>query len=229
MRKTSLVIFMLTLFSITAISAETPEQRLLRLQRQREQNINLYTYTARSTKAREEKLDVLNQILAEFSQLEYTQNDRGLVDLGIYLSGEGTLRAEYSNNRLTNDFYEVRAKACELLGRIGGEPARDALVNILMTDTNPEVLIQAIRSLETIGDNTRGDALRTLVYLYRSSYRPDPRMVYAIINAVKTVAKNNVSGYADAVYVLTEIRMSGYNNQIRQAAYDALQELKNIE
>nr|HPO49920.1 hypothetical protein [Spirochaetota bacterium] len=56
-------------------------------------------------------------------------------------------------------------------------------------------------------------------------YKPDPNLVFAIINSVKQIASASVSAYADAVYILSEIQMGNYNRKIREAAYDAIQEL----
>jgi len=228
MSKNVLLLLVFSFFTVMmGFSNETPEQKLLReaKREERERAINIYFYQSRSG-GREEKLDALDKILNEWGKLLYTQEDKRLVDLAIYLAEEGTVRREYRDNMLINNYPEVRKKACMVLGKLGGDGARDALVNILITDEDPEVRVEACNQLAAVGDNSRAEVLRTLVYIYRSTYRPEPRLVLALINAVKNVARNSVSGYVDAVYVLTEIQMSNYNNHIRNAAKDAIDYLK---
>ena len=138
------------------------------------------------------------------------------------------LRQEFENNRLVNDFPEVRRKACILLGKMGGDESRLALINVLEKDTNQHVKAEACKALAEVGDNDRGDVLKTIVYSYRNTYNPDPNFVLAIINAVKTIAKNSYNAaYGDALYILTEIQVGHYNNFIRNEAYKAIKYLNS--
>ncbi|HOJ64744.1 MAG TPA: HEAT repeat domain-containing protein [Spirochaetota bacterium] len=210
-------LFFLPLF----VFSETPEELLLQ---RKEQKIKTYIYQAKSGE-RDQKIDVLDKILSEFDEMKYSEKDKKLVELIVYLSEEGSTRKEYENNRVINDFPDVRRKAVKVLAKIKGDAARDALINVLINDEDSLVKAEACLALAEVGDSSSGDALRALVYVYRRTYKPDPNFVMAIIQAVQKIAKSNYSSYGDAIYILSEIQMGNYNRQIREAAYNALQEL----
>lgn len=220
MKKIGLLIIFIIIFSQIAFSETIEEQRL----RMREQKIMTYIYQARNGD-RNQKIDVLDKILAEFDTLKYSADDKKLVDLVVFLTEEGSTRQEFENGRLVNDFPEVRRKSVQVLGKLGGDEARDALINILINDQSAAVRAEACLSLAKVGDNTNGEALSALVYIYRSTYKPDPNFVMAIIQAVKELAKDNSTAYADAIYILSEIQIGNYNRNIRDAAYEAIREL----
>jgi HEAT repeat protein len=203
------------------IFSETIEEQLLQ---KKEQKIKTYIYQAKSGE-RDQKIDVLDKILSEFDEMKYSEKDKKLVELIIYLSEEGSTRKEFENNRVINDFPDVRRKAVKVLAKIKGDAARDALINVLINDEDSLVKAEACLALAEVGDSATGDALRALVYVYRRTYKPDPNFVMAIIQAVQKIAKSNYSSYGDAIYILSEIQMGNYNRQIREAAYNALQEL----
>lgn len=216
----SVIFFSLILLPFFVFSQTIEEQLLQR----KEQKIKTYIYQAKSGE-RDQKIDVLDKILAEFDEMKYNQNDKKLVELIIYLSEEGSTRKEFENNRVINDFPDVRRKSVKVLAKIKGDASRDALINVLINDEDSLVKAEACLALAEVGDSASGDALRALVYVYRRTYKPDPNFVMAIIQAVQKIAKSNYSAYGDAVYVLSEIQMGNYNRQIREAAYNALQEL----
>lgn len=223
MKKLFSILFFVGIFSFSSFSAfsQTIEEQLLK---QKEARIKTYFYQAK-VGDRSQKIDILDSILDEFDKVKYSEKDKELVNLVTYLSEEGSTRKEFENNRLVNDNPDVRRKSVQILAKIGGAQARDALINILTNDQNPTVKAEACNALGSVKDNENGEALRALVYVYRATYKPDPNLVFAIINSVKQIASASVSAYADAVYILSEIQMGNYNRKIREAAYDAIQEL----
>ncbi|OHD18265.1 MAG: hypothetical protein A2Y34_05850 [Spirochaetes bacterium GWC1_27_15] len=211
------------LFSSFGIFSDTIEEVLLK---QKEAKIKTYFYQAK-VGDKSQKVEILDSVLAEFDKAKYTNKDKELVNLVTYLSEEGSTRKEFENNRLINDYPEVRRKSVMVLAKLGGDQARDALINILTNDQNPSVKAEACNALAEVRDNDNGEALRALVYVYRSTYKPDPNLIFAIINAVKEIANSNASSYADSIYILSEIQMGNYNRKIREAAYEAIQQLSS--
>ena len=190
----------------------------------KEQRIKMYLYQAKVGDMNQ-KLDVLDKILSEFTQFNYSANDKRLVELVTMLSEEGSTRKEYENGRLVNDFPDVRRKAVKVLAKLGGDQSRDALVSVLLNDENSMVKAEACLALSEVGDSQTGEALRALVYVYRKSYNPDPNFVKAIITSIEKIAKTNSAAYSDAVFILSEIQLGNYNRDIREAAYKAVEEL----
>ncbi len=220
MKKLLSILFFSGVFSLFVFS-QTIEEQLLK---QKEAKLKTYFYQAKAGD-RAQKIDILDSILDEFDKVKYSAKDKELVNLVTYLSEEGSTRKEFENNRLINDNPEVRRKSVQILAKIGGDQARDALINILTNDQNPAVKAEACNALGDVRDNDNGEALRALVYVYRATYKPDPNLVFAIINSVKRIATSGANSYADAIYILSEIQMGNYNRKIREAAYDAIQEL----
>ena len=220
----SLLLFLFSMVLLAAdISAETPEGKALA---ERMQAIKRYSYAAKMGD-RTQKSAILDDILNNFDKFGFSENDKELLQMVSYLAEEGSIRQEYENNRLINDYPDVRRKSVQVLARIGGDSARDALINILHTDQNPAVKAEVCNALAKVKDNKDGKALNALVYIYRSTYRPDPYLIQSIITAVKQIATTDASAYADAIYVLSEIQMGSHQRKIREEAYNAIQELSS--
>ncbi|HBD93931.1 MAG: hypothetical protein A2015_11955 [Spirochaetes bacterium GWF1_31_7] len=220
MKKTALF-FGLILLAISVSYAQTPEEELLK---KKELKLRNYLYESKAGD-RNAKVRVLEQILNEYDKAGYSDKDRRLVEIVDYLASEGSSRKEFENNLLINDFPEVRRMAIKVSAKIKGDNSRRILLNALMDDQNPTVKAEICLALASIGDNQNGDVLRSLGYMYRTTYKPDPNLVFALIEAIKNIAKGNTANYSDAIYILSEIQHGDYNRAIRTAAYDAVQAL----
>lgn len=219
--KIGTLIVLLNSFFLFPVFSETIEEQLLN---KKEQRIKTYLYQAK-VGDRDQKIDVLDRILGEFDEFKYSDSDRRLVELVVYLSEEGSTRKEFENGRQINNFPDVRQKAVKVLAKLKGNQARDALVSVLINDEDSVVKAEACLALAEVGDSSTGEALRALVYVYRKTYNPDPNFVKAIITAIMKIAKSNASSFSDAVYILSEIQLGNYNRDIREAAYKAMEEL----
>ncbi|MBR6062075.1 MAG: HEAT repeat domain-containing protein [Spirochaetales bacterium] len=224
MKKISILAFILTMLcGVFAFAAEgdSIEDALLS---KKEQRIKMYLYQAKVGDMAQ-KMEVLDKILSEFNEFNYSADDKRLVELVTILSEEGSTRKEYENGRLVNNFPDVRRKAVKVLAKLGGDQSRDALVSVLLNDEDTVVKAEACLALSEVGDSQTGEALRALVYVYRKSYNPDPNFVKAVIQSIKAIAKSNSSAYSDAIFILSEIQLGNYNREIREAAYRAVEEL----
>ena len=223
MKKISMILISILVGAI--VFSQTIEDKLLK---KREQRLLNYYYQARSG-GRTSKLETLTSILSEYDESKYSDKDQKLVDLVVYLTEEGSTRQEFENNRIINDFPEVRREACIVLAKIGGDQARDALINVIANDQNSMVKAEALKSLAIVKDNQTGKALRAIVYVYKSTYQPDPNLVMAIIEAITAIAKGNTDVYGDAVLILSEIQVAQYPRLIREAAFNAIKKLNSEE
>ncbi len=221
--KKIILLSIICIFTLNFLNAQTAEERLLQ---KREQRLLNYSYQAK-VGSMTDKIQVIDNILNEFDKEKYSYKDKKLLDLAVFLSEEGTVRQEYEENRLVNNFPEVRRKACVLLGKLKGDEARNAVINILAHETNSSVKAEACNALAQLGDNDKGEALRAIVYAYRTSYKPDRNFVFAVISAVKAIAKGNASSYADALLILSEVQMGYSDKFIREEAYKAIQYLNS--
>jgi hypothetical protein len=217
------LIMIVNLSSFLAYS-ETVEDQLLK---QKQAKIKTYYFEARNG-GKDQKLDVLNSIIDEFDKAKYSAKDKEILDIVIYLSQEGTLRKEYEANMLVNNYPDVRQKAAKALAKFGGDDARNALIDVLSSEKSQMVKAEICNALADIKDNDKGDALMAVVFAYRTTYRPEPNLAFAVINAIKNIAKENSSSYGDAISILSDIQMGNYNRVVRESAYNAIRELSGV-
>ena len=85
-----------------------------------------------------------------------------------YLAAEGLSRTVKENNHLVNYYPEVRRRAVNLLGQVGGEAAKDTLIDVLLTDVEPMVLAEAAYALGTLGLNQNNETSRALAHVLLS-------------------------------------------------------------
>lgn len=221
MKKNIFIVFFIV-FTIIYLFTQTAEEKLLS---KKEKMLLSYQYQATHGN-RIIKLQVLEKLEEGLNTNQFSVEDKEVLNIAVYLTQEGTARKEYDNNVLINNYPDVRMKACKILAKIKNDQARTALIEIIKVDTNHAVLAEACNALAEIGDNANGDVLRAIIYLYRTTYAPPQNLVFAIVNAIKMVAKSTTKTYGDAISVLQEIMMGPYNEKVRTSALEALQYLR---
>ena len=102
------------------------------------------------------------------------------------LAGEGLSSQTRENGRLMNNFPDVRARACELLGQIKTEESKVALVKIALADNEPMVVTSAIRSLGDIGINEKNEVVDTIIWVQKK---------YATLNPTSSLALECLFAY----------------------------------
>ena len=95
------------------------------------------------------------------------------------LSGEGTNTVARTKGRLSNNYPDIRAKACELLGRMPTTESTNTLINVVKADTEPMVLSAAVRSLGEIGLNPRNEVIETIALAQRKNAALNPTISFA--------------------------------------------------
>lgn len=95
------------------------------------------------------------------------------------LAGEGVTRQSRTNGRVMNNFPDIRAKACDLLGEIPTEESKNILYTIAKDDREPMVVTAAIRSLGNIGINDNDEVVSMIEFVHKK---------YAALNATSSLA-----------------------------------------
>ncbi|MCH5149702.1 MAG: hypothetical protein J1G30_03460 [Spirochaetales bacterium] len=224
--KRTILVFICTILTLSVFNtfAITPEEELLT---RKEQKLKNYL-TEIKAGDRTAKENILDEISKNFESEKYSEDDKKLIELVDFLMGEGSVRRQFEDGRLINDFPEIRRQSVKIMARIGGSDAKFSLLNALNTETHSSVKAEICLALaEPNMSDDSGDILRALSYMYRTTNRPDPNLVAALIEAVENIAKGNSMNYSEAIYLLSEIQHGNYNKEIRMRALKAIETLSD--
>jgi len=147
------------------------------------------------------------------------------------LSLEGTSVQVREKGRLKNDFPEVRRQAARHLGSFDNDEAKVALIKVCVTDSEPMVLQEAVRSLGMIGRDTDGEAVAAIIWVANKSNNtisPDNLIALAAIDALEKIAKKNKTVREEAFQLLIKISEGSYSPPVKEKARQTILDIRNI-
>jgi len=147
------------------------------------------------------------------------------------LSLEGTNVQAREKGRLKNDYPEVRRQAARLLGAFGTDEAKVALLRVCVSDNEPLVLQEAVRSLGQIGIDRDGEAIGTIVWVtnkFNNTIAPDNLLAIAAIDAIQKIAKNNNGVREDAFNLLIKISEGAYSPPVKEKARQTIMDIRSL-
>ncbi len=108
------------------------------------------------------------------------------------LAGEGILVQSRTGGRLDNNYPDVRAKACELLGQIGSPEATDVLESIVLADTEPRVVSAAVKAMSNLQNARYESIVETIAWAEKkySLLNPTSSLAYEILAAYEKILPN---------------------------------------
>lgn len=145
------------------------------------------------------------------------------------LASEGTLQQERTNGRVTNNYPDIRAKACDLLGEIKTEESVMSLMSITLNDNEPMVASAAIRALGNIGIAKNDEVIKTIAWTQKRTavLNPSSSLAYEVIDAYDKLS-GEVEDYSTMLETLTSIAANPrYVTTVRTKALDLLKKLRN--
>jgi hypothetical protein len=146
-----------------------------------------------------------------------------------YLATEGTTHEVRVNGRLINNYPIVRKEACELLGRVGGETAKESLLTVLRQENEPMVMSEAVYALGKIGLNDDGQVANLLAEQLSNQtvVAPDDNFAFATLLAFEKLAEANNGIRSPAVYsVLVEVAQGNYIDEVQEKALQVMDKLR---
>lgn len=149
-----------------------------------------------------------------------------------YLAMEGSARMTRESGRLVNNFPEVRRKAANLLGKVGTEAAKDALIRVLLIDEEPVVKSEAAYALGVVGLNKDNEVIRAISYVLdkEDPSQPDNNFGYAIALAIEKLATKGQGATDPIAYkALVKIAQGNYLRTVRTKALQVLDQLKKLK
>jgi len=234
MRKYQYVALILAIIAIvsTNLSAQEDEQTIEELYLQSQVKVKIIKAEADSID-RDMKVIAIQDIEEMIRDGQISQDDKQMVGILSSLGTEGISNQAIEQGAVINDFPIVRKEACRLLGEIGGDYARDALVNVLISEPEPMVLSEAVVALSKVGPDEQGVVIAVLADAMRSqtALNKDNNFANAFILAVNNLAQNGNG--LDDIRVFEELTKiadprSGYITVVRKKAFDLLKELQEF-
>jgi len=131
--------------------------------------------------------------------------------------------------RPTNDFPDVRAKACDYLGEFPSVESKDTLLKVALGDQEPMVIAAAVRSLGKIGMNDNDEVTQTISYIVTrfDILQPDNSLAFESLVALERIADKN-GGIKDpaAIRAIMKIATGNYITPVKTKANDLLNQLR---
>jgi len=147
----------------------------------------------------------------------------------LALEGVTSKSREGGVGRLTNNYPDVRAKAAQYMGDIGGEAAKDILVKMVLADPEPMVLTEAVKSLGKIGLNENEEVVTSISWIVTrfNVLNPDNSLAFAALNAFEAIAEKN-GGIKDpsTIRVIMKIAEGPYIRPVQARAIEVLGKLR---
>lgn len=147
------------------------------------------------------------------------------------LAGEGISTQSRTNGRLANNYPDIRAKACEILGKVGTEDAAIKLNNVVKADNEPMVLSAAVRALGDIGFNDGDKISDTIAFISNrvETMNPTSSLALEVIIAYEKLLPNikNKKPIIDSLgRIATDYH---YVQPVRRRAFDLLRKMKSSD
>jgi hypothetical protein len=146
--------------------------------------------------------------------------------------GTGLTNRSLQNQKLVNDFPDLRAAAAGLLAGVGSTVSRAALLDAVNAETDGVALAAEIDALGAIASDGDGAALRAIVRAFnrRAGQPPDNRVASAVVGAVGRIALySGTFGEPSAVAALLAISRGSYDPAVKSEAQALLQgDLKTV-
>lgn len=208
------------------------EQTIEELYLSQNAEVQIIRYQAQSND-RDMKLFALQNLRIMVEDGRVQSDDQTVIALIDSLAMEGMGNQVREGGRLTNNFPDVRRQACNLLGEIGGEVAKDSLVKVLLSDNEPIVLSEAVYALGKIGINDNESVATAIAYVIRKNViqkAPDNNLAYATLLAIEKIAEKNKGMKSPDIFnLLLEIAQGNYIKVVKLKAIDVIAKLRQYQ
>jgi hypothetical protein len=178
------------------------------------------------------KMSVLDDLDKKINEGSIGDNKSQVGFVLEYLAMEGSSRTVREDGRLINNFPEVRRRAANMLGRLGGQDSQRALVTVLLSDNEPMVKAEAAYGLGVIGLNAGNEAVNAIAFAFdrEDPTKPDNNYAYAIVLAIEKLSQKTGGIKDPAAYrTLVKIAQGSYLRTVKAKALQVLDTLKNVK
>lgn len=181
---------------------------------------------------RDMKIIAIQDIEEMIQAGEVDENSIEIIDILGDLSAEGIDKRVVEGGRVINNFTMVRKEAVRILGEIGGDSARDSILNIFKNENETMVLTEAVLALSKAGVDENGEVLDLISWTMHSqtAVNKDNTFANASLSAIQKLAKDNEGINNEKVFreiaAIADPR-NGYITVVRMKALQLLDELQS--
>lgn len=182
------------------------------------------------TTSRDSKLLALDNLQELVDEGKVDQNSAEALYLLDYLAMEGVDRVIRMDGRVINYFPMVRKQACNILGQVGGETAKDILLDSLSGEVEPMVMAEAAYALGEVGLDENGEVSRALAFelINQNVTAPDDNFAFAVMLAYEKLAAANNGIREPSVYLsLIQVAEGNYIKPVRDKALQVMDGLRD--
>jgi hypothetical protein len=135
----------------------------------------------------------------------------------------------------TNNFPDVRMKACEYLGEFPSVESKDTLVKVILSPKveDPMVLCEAIRSLGKIGINDNDEVVDSIAYSVNHfdavGFSEDRLAVYTIVAFTDLAEQGKIKDMTTVTKTIMKFTKGNYINAVKKLAMQTLEKLAQYQ
>lgn len=131
------------------------------------------------------------------------------------------------NGRIANNYPDVRMKACMILGKVKNEQAKKSLMTVMYTDNEPAVIMEAVKSLGSLGYNNNDDVVEMINFINRKfdTVNPTSSLAMEILNTYEILAPQVKDKRAMTEGILRIANNSSYITPVRNRAMEVLKSI----
>ena len=170
------------------------------------------------------------QSIRSMGQDGNSKNNPGVSAVLQALATEGLQRQVREGNVVANNFPDVRREACNLLGDMGGQQAKDTLLTVLLDEKEPMVLAEAVYALGKIGLNDNNDVASHISRVLNhetAMVAPDNNLAFACMLAIEKLgAKTGGVSDPEVINALLNVASGNYIRDVRLKAIDVIYNLR---
>ena len=140
------------------------------------------------------------------------------------LATEGLSSVVREDGRVVNNYPEIRLRACELLGQMGTDKAKDVLVSVMYTDNEPSVITAAVKSLGEIGKNDNDEVFNMINWIARKfdTVNPTSSLALEILNTFEKMSGSIINKKDMFETVMRIANNYSYVTPVRTRAYEVM-------
>ena len=148
-----------------------------------------------------------------------------------YLGTEGTINQTRENGRIVNNYPDVRMRAATYLGDLGTPEAKNTLIKMCLTDNEPMVLTEVVKSLGKIGINDNDETIKNISWTVKKfdTLNPDNLLALAALDTYEKLAQSG-GGIKDTstVDLIIRIAEGPYIKPVQDRAKQLLSQLRGV-